>query len=160
VKCRYIFVLTNEKIIIHALKQNTMTNKTQISILRSGTRNQVLNPSIDYKELPQATSHAGHGGTNGVTCGEIWQKVKDENPNSLTFTFFGKQYTAKANWSGSGKSVSYYADIETQDFEALTGHKVGKNCVATISIQSATTIMLQNGKGYYCYICPSLITIL
>lgn len=137
-----------------------MQNKTQISSLRSGTRNQILNTSIDYKQLPQATSHNGHGGTNGATCAEIWQRVKDENPDSLTFTFFGKQYTAKANWSGSGKSVAYYADIDTKNFEALTGHGVGKNCTATISIQSATTIMLQNGKNYYCYACPSLIEIL
>ena len=37
--------------------------KTQISQLRSGTKNQVLNPEVDYSQLPNATSHLGHSGT-------------------------------------------------------------------------------------------------
>lgn len=134
--------------------------KTQISSLRSGTKNQILNPEVDYTQLPKATSHVGHAGTNAEESMRIFSLVKQENPEALKFSFQGLDFEAKANWSTSGKSVDYRATLPTELFEDLTGVKVGLGKTASISIQGASAIILDNGKNYQCQVCPSLITIL
>ena len=54
--------------------------KTQISKLRSGTKNQITNPKIDYTQFPNATSHVGHSGSNQNDVEKIWKQVISENP--------------------------------------------------------------------------------
>jgi len=134
--------------------------KTQVSNLRSGAKNQILNTEVDYSKLPQATSHNGHGGTNSAISYQVWEAVKYENSEVMTIKFLGKKYDLKANWSISKKSVSYNAILPNEIFEEITGFKVDNTRSASISIQSATDIILSNGKNYNRKACPSLIEIL
>jgi hypothetical protein len=134
--------------------------KTQIKHLRSGSKNQVLNPAVDYSQLPKATSHIGHAGSSDAEKTKVWEMVKSENADSITFAFLGQTFTATANYSISGKSVTYTSIMPTELFEKTTGVKVGHEKNATISIQGANTILLRNGKNYECQVCPSLIDIL
>lgn len=134
--------------------------KTQINNLRSGVKNQILNPNVDYNKLPQATSHIGHGGTNSEITSAVWEKVKFENPTAMTVIVKGIKFELTANWSGSGKSVTYSADVPAEMLKNVFHINPSRTNVATISIQSATTIMVQNGKNSYIQVCPSLVEIL
>jgi len=58
--------------------------KTQISQLRSGTKNQILNSEIDYSQLPKATSHVGHSGSNNADVESIWKRITNENPETIS----------------------------------------------------------------------------
>lgn len=134
--------------------------KTQISKLRSGTKNQVLNPEIDYSKLPNATSHVGHSGSNQTEVESVWNKVTFENPETMNVNIKGIELEMKANWSISRKSVSYIADISKEELEYKFGIKASKKETPYISIQFANTIIVSNGKNSYRHICPSLIKIL
>lgn len=135
--------------------------KTQINELRSGTKNQRLNPEIDYTKLPQATSHIGHGGTNHEIVGDIWSKVKKENPEKMKIRLFGQVLELKANWSGSGKSVTYNAILDREFFkENFKSLDLSKKNEPYISIQDGNYIIVHNGKNSYVHVCPSLIKIL
>lgn len=134
--------------------------KTQISNLRSGTKNQILNKEIDYSQLPPATSHIGHSGTNADIVAEVWKKIKEENPDSMKIKIKGKILSLKANWSGSLKSVSYVSEISKEFLEEGFHMKSAENRNPYISIQFGNIILLHNGKNSFCSICPSLIEIL
>ena len=71
--------------------------KTQISNLRSGTKNQILNPEIDYSKLQNATSHIGHSGTNHYEVESVWAKVISENPEKMKVIIKGIELEMKAN---------------------------------------------------------------
>ena len=131
--------------------------KTQVNTLRSGAKNQVLNPEIDYSLLPKASSHIGHCGTNNKIVTEIWNKVCQENKEKLTISLFGKEIDMKANWSISGKSVSYHASIPFLENFLLTP---SKEELASITISGDCSIVVGNGRNHYVSVCPSLITIL
>lgn len=134
--------------------------KTQISNLRSGTKNQVLNPEFDYSKLPNATSHIGHGGTNQSEVESVWAKVILENPEKMNVVIKGIELEMKANWSLSRKSVSYNASISKEDLESKFGITPSKKETPYISIQFGNIIIVSNGKNSYSHICPSLIEIL
>ena len=134
--------------------------KTQISTLRSGNKNQIVNPQIDYTNLPSATSHNGHAGTNINDVEQVWEQVKLQHPHSMKVIVKGIEINLTANWSVSGKSVSYSGIISNQDLEDKFYLKATKNKTATISIQHGNIITAYNGKNSYVNICPSLITIL
>jgi hypothetical protein len=134
--------------------------KTQINNLRSGNKNQITNPLIDYTNLPSATSHNGHAGTNINDVEQVWEQVKLQHPHSMKVLVKGMQIDLTANWSVSGKSVSYSGVISNQDLEDKFYLKATKNKTATISIQHGNIITVSNGKNSYVNICPSLITIL
>jgi len=134
--------------------------KTQISPLRSGTKNQVLNDTIDYSKLSNATSHVGHGGTNQNEVENVWKKVISENPETMNIIVKGIKLELKANWSLSRKSVSYNAEISKQDLEDKFFIKASKNQTPSISIQYGNIIVVSNGKNSYAHVCPSLIEIL
>ena len=134
--------------------------KTQINNLRSGNKNQIVNPQIDYTNLPSATSHNGHAGTNINDVEQVWEQVKLQHPHSMKVLVKGMQIDLTANWSVSGKSVSYSGIISNQDLEDKFYLKATKNKTATISIQHGNIITAYNGKNSYVNICPSLITIL
>jgi hypothetical protein len=140
------------------LKIKTMKN--QISNLRSGTKNQVLNPEVDYTKLPNATSHVGHGGTNNAEVEAIWSKVISENPETMKVVIKGIELEMKANWSLSRKSVSYNVSISREDLENKFFIKASKKEMPSISIQNGNIIVVSNGKKSYSHICPSLIEIL
>ena len=134
--------------------------KTQISTLRSGNKNQIVNPQIDYTNLPSATSHNGHAGTNINDVEQVWEQVKLQHPHSMKVIVKGIEINLTANWSVSGKSVSYSGVISNQDLEDKFYLKATKDKTATISIQHGNIITVYNGKNSYVNICPSLITIL
>jgi hypothetical protein len=134
--------------------------KTQINNLRSGNKNQITNPVIDYTNLPSATSHNGHAGTNINDVEQVWEQVKLQHPHSMKVLVKDMQVDLTANWSVSGKSVSYSGVISNQDLENKFYLKATKNKTATISIQHGNIVIVSNGKNSYVFICPSLITIL
>ncbi|MCO6367861.1 hypothetical protein GBO34_00850 [Roseivirga pacifica] len=133
--------------------------KTQISNLRSGTKNQILNPEIDYSQFPQATSHVGHSGSNHADVESIWSRVINENPESMKVIVKGIELELTANWSLSRKSVSYCGGISKQDLEGKFYLKASKKETPSISIQNGNIIVVSNGKNSYSHICPSLIEI-
>lgn len=135
----------------------TKTMKTQINHLRSGNKNQVLNNEVDYSLLPKASSHVGHSGTNQVEASKIWSKVYEENKEEMSITLFGETLKLKANWSGSGKSVSYLGSI-SNSFLSNFLITASKEQTSSLSI-SGGTIVVSNGRNSYRSICPSLVTI-
>lgn len=134
--------------------------KTQIKELRSGTKVQVTNPAIDYSELPAATSHTGHSGSNNENVSAVWQKVIAENPQKMKISIKGLTIDLTANWSTSGKSVSYRGSLSKSDLEHHFALKAANNEEPTISIQSGNIIVVSNGKKANTYVCPSLVEIL
>jgi hypothetical protein len=56
---------------------------TQISNLRSGTKNQLQNTKIDYSTLPSASSHVGHIGSNHNISEQTWKHVTSEHPEQM-----------------------------------------------------------------------------
>lgn len=134
--------------------------KTQISHLRSGTRNQFLNSQIDYSKLPAASSHIGHGGSNSTEVRQFWDKVTLENPESMKIKIMDIEIVLTANWSKSRKSVVYFGSLEKKDLEEKFCVKSAINETPAISIHSANLISVTNGKNGNIYICPSLIEIL
>lgn len=131
--------------------------KTQISHLRSGAKNQILNPNVDYSQLPKATSHTGHTGTNIFEVIPVWQKVVSQNPTSIDIEIYGQKLQLKAVKSISQKSITYYALLEedflSEYFQDIKGRPVH------LYIQGANLITVNTAQSWV-YICPSLITIL
>lgn len=134
--------------------------KTQISTLRSGTKNQLLNPQIDYSILPTASSHVGHSGSNQNDVEQIWKQVTSEHPEQMKVRVKGIEIDLKANWSLSRKSVSYNGSLSKEDLEDKFFLKAAKNESQSISIQFGNIIVVSNGKKSFTHICPSLIEIL
>lgn len=134
--------------------------KTQIKQLRSGIKNQILNPEIDYSKLPKSTSHVGHSGSNNADVKSIWKRIIEENPETMKVIVKGVEVDLKANWSLSRKSVSYHGSISKEDLEDKFYLKSSKEETPSISIQHGNLILVSNGKNSYSYICPSLIEIL
>ena len=134
--------------------------KTQISQLRSGAKNQILNPEIDYSKLPKATSHVGHSGSNQEDVESIWKRITDENPETMKVIVKGIEVELTANWSLSRKSVSYWGSISKEDLEDKFCLKSSKKETPSISIQHGNIIVVSNGKNSFSHVCPSLIEIL
>jgi len=134
--------------------------KTQISNLRSGTKNQILNPQIDYTELPNATSHVGHSGSNQNDVKQVWKKVIAEHPETMKIIVKGVEVNLKSNWSLSRKSVSYFGTILKEDLEKKFYLKSSKKETPSISIQHGNIIVVSNGKNSFTHVCPSLIKII
>ena len=132
----------------------------QISNLRSGTKNQLLNPKIDYSTLPSATSHIRHSGSNQTDVEQIWKKVISEHPERMKVLVKGIEIDLRANWSLSKQSVSYNGSISKEDLESKFFLKSAINKTPSISIQFGNIIVVSNGKNSFTYICPSLIEIL
>lgn len=133
---------------------------TQISILRSGTKNQLLNPQIDYSTLPPASSHVGHSGSNQNDVEQIWKQVVSEHPEQMKVRVKGIEIDLKANWSLSRKSVSYNGSISKEDLESKFALKASKKEIPSITLQYGNIIIVANGKNSFTRICPSLIEIL
>lgn len=133
---------------------------TQISNLRSGTKNQILNPQVDYSTLQNATSHSGHSGSNQKDVIDIWAQVVSENQETMRIVIQGIEFDLKANWSLSRKSVTYDVSISKEDLENKFFLKASKKETPYISIQNGNIIIVSNGKNSFTYICPSLIQIL
>ena len=134
--------------------------KTQISLLRSGTKNQILNPEMDYSQLPKATSHVGHSGSNQNDVEQIWKQVTSEHPEQMKVRVKGIEIDLKANWSLSRKSVSYNGFLSKEDLEDKFYLKASKKETPSISVQHGNIIVVSNGKNSFSHVCPSLIEIL
>ena len=134
--------------------------KTQISELRSGTKNQILNKEVDYSNLPKSSSHIGHSGSNRADVEKVWQEVINQNPESMRIRVKGIELELKANWSLSGKSVNYAVGISSDDLRNLFYLTPAKTRNPYISIQYGNIIMVSNGKNSYRHVCPSLIEII
>ena len=134
--------------------------KTQISQLKSGTKNQILNPEMDYSQLPKATSHVGHSGSNQNDVEQIWKQVTSEHPEQMKVRVKGIEIDLKANWSLSRKSVSYWGSISKEDLEDKFYLKASKKETPSISVQHGNIIVVSNGKNSFSHVCPSLIEIL
>jgi hypothetical protein len=132
--------------------------KTQINNLRSGTKNQILNPEINYKNLPQATSHVGHSGSNRNLVNEFTDKLKAENKENMRILFFGQEIELKANWSLSSKSCNWSANLPKEI--ANNFFILSKTENPSIIIQDANSIQVFNGGNSNRYVCPSLIEII
>lgn len=133
--------------------------KTQIKDLRSGTKNQIKNQNVDYSTCPPASSHVGHSGTNAEIVNEVWSNVISENKDKLTIEIFGKELNLKAHRSLSGKSTSYYCDLDKEFFEQNFKMKAAKNEQPYLQISNANHIVAHNGKKSFANVCPSFITI-
>jgi hypothetical protein len=133
--------------------------KTQINQLRSGTKQQFLNDKLEYSTLPVATSHIGHAGSNAEEVNEVWAKVVAENPEGMKAIINGIELVFKANWSLSGKTVTYTADITNEELIKF-GLAPTKEEIAFVQIHSANIVQVRNGKKGYKYICPSLVTLI
>lgn len=133
--------------------------KTQISNLRSGTKNQILNPNVDYGHLPNATSHLGHAGSSQQLVDQVYEKVKYENPEGLLIKIFDEEVKLKASWSLSRKSCSYFGNI-SKDFLSKFGIEPALREVPYLSIQGGSTVIVSNGKNSFVNVCPSLVEIL
>lgn len=133
---------------------------TQISNLRSGKKNQLLNPQIDYSTLPSASSHVGHSGSNQNDVEQVWKQVTLEHPEEMKVRVKGIEIDFKANWSLSRKSVSYNGSLSKEDLEDKFFLKASKKETPSISIQHGNIIVVSNGKNSFTHICPSLIKIL
>jgi hypothetical protein len=134
--------------------------KTQISQLKSGTKNQIVNSKIDYSTLAQATSHVGHSGSSAVEVQMIWNQVTQENPETMKIRLMDLEIELTANWSMSRKSVSYHGSISKSELEDKFGLCSSEKATPSISIQDGNLIVVSNGKKAYTHICPSLIEIL
>lgn len=134
--------------------------KTQISQLKSGTKNQILNPEMDYSQLPKATSHVGHSGSNQNDVEQIWKQVTSEHPEQMKVRVKGIEIDLKANWSLSRKSVSYNGFLSKEDLEDKFYLKASKKENPSISVQHGNIIVVSNGKNSFSHVCPSLIEIL
>ena len=134
--------------------------KTQISQLRSGIKNQMLNTEIDYSSLSKGTSPLRHSGTSIKEVEDIWKKVISENPESMKIVIKGIEIELKANWSLSGKSVSYNAEISKKDLIEKFNITPAERQTPSISIQNGNIIVVSNDKNSYTHLCPSLIEIL
>lgn len=134
--------------------------KTQISQLRSGTKNQIINPDIDYSQLPKATSHLGHSGSNYADVESIWKRITGENPVKMTVIIKGVEVQLKADWSLSRKTVSYWGSISKEDLDDKFHLKASDKGTPSISIQHGNMIIVSNGKNSWSHLCPSLIEIL
>jgi hypothetical protein len=134
--------------------------KTQISPLRSGTKNQLLNPQVDYSTLPPATSHVGHSGSTSEEADQVWQQVTAENPETMRIRVKGLEIDLKANWSLSRKSVNYCGSLSKEALESKFHLTAAKKETPYISIQFGNIIVVSNGKNSFTHICPSLVEIL
>lgn len=134
--------------------------KTQISQLKSGTKNQILNPEMDYSQLPKATSHVGHSGSNQNDVEQIWKQVTSEHPEQMKVRVKGIEIDLKANWSLSRKSVSYNGFLSKEALEDKFYLKASKKETPSISVQHGNIIVVSNGKNSFSHVCPSLIEIL
>lgn len=134
--------------------------KTQILNLKSGTKNQILNPKVDYSTLPYATSHLGHSGSNYNDVEQIWQQVIFEHQEQMKVRVKGIEIDLIANWSLSRKSVFYSGLISKEDLQDKFLLKFAENRSPSIFIQFANIILVSNGKNSFTHICPSLIEII
>lgn len=125
--------------------------KTQISSLRCGKKNQILNTEIDYPKI---------SGSNHSDVESVWNRVTEENPNSIKILVKGIEIELDSDWSISRKSVSYWGNISKKDLEDKFCLKAAKKETPSISIQNGNVVIVSNGKNSYSYICPSLIKIL
>lgn len=133
--------------------------KTQISNLRSGTKNQITNPSVDYAVLPSSTSHVGHSGSSLTEVEKVWCQVSLENQESMKAIIKGVEVELIAKWSLSRKSVSYWANIDKDTLEGVFSLRSAKRGQPYISIQGANIVVVGNGQNSYSYICPSFVTL-
>ena len=127
--------------------------KTQISSLRSGVKNQLLNRAVDYSQLPPATSHLGHGGTNHEISGKVFKKVLEENPNGMTIEIMGEKYEMSRN------KDYFTCEISGEDVKKF-GVSPKKGRTGLLVIQGGTIISVYNGYKGSGYLCPSFINIL
>lgn len=134
--------------------------KTQINSLRSGRKNQMLNPIIDYSRQGITASSGMPSGSNIEDSESIWQRVAFENPEHLTIRFLGEVIKLTANWSLSKKSVSYHAHLDREFVKKNNLVVLAKNELPCISVQNGNIIEIGNGKNSYVNVCPSFIEIL
>lgn len=127
--------------------------KTQINSLRSGIKNQLLNRAVDYSQMPPATSHIGHGGTNHEITGKIFRKVLEENPDVMTIEVMGKKYEMNRN------KDYFICEISGEDVKKF-GVSPKKGKTGLLTIQGGSIISVYNGGKGSGYLCPSFITIL
>jgi len=124
---------------------------TQVKTLRSGTKNQILNPEVDYSTL---------SGSNHKEVQQVWEQIKSEHPESMNVIVSGIEVNLTANWSGSRKSVSYDGSISIENLESKFNIKSSKTGTPSISIQRGNIIMVSNGKNSFRTVCPSLVEII
>ena len=135
------------------------TQKTQINHLRTGMKNQMINPNVDYSSLPRATTHQGHAGSRSEEVKETWDKVVSENPDVLCVEFNEAKYKLKSSKSISGKSTMYFCPVDDLDLAMMGIVSTSVAGKGFFSIQG-NRIMFSNGKNSYVWVCPSLIKIL
>lgn len=134
--------------------------KTQISNLRAGFKNQILNPQIDYTKLSPSTSHIGHSGSNSVVVKQVWEKVVQENPDSLKAIIKGVEIDFNCNRSLSGKTVTYVGNISKEHLEQNFNLDIAQKQEPIIAIHYGNVIVVSNGKNGYRYVCPSFVKII
>lgn len=122
--------------------------KTQISGLKTGAKNQL--PKTDSTII----------GTSHKEVAKIWEQVILENPKHITAIIEGKKIHFKATWSDSKKTVRYDATIENEYMQEKFFLTPAKNENGNITIQNGNTIIVTNGKKYFVYLSPAMVTII
>lgn len=133
--------------------------KTQIENLRSGKMNQLLNPNIDYTNLPQSSSHKSHCGSSFDIVSKTWASIIVENPTHMYILINDIYIKLTANWSESRKSVSYVGSLSKNQLEKF-GLNPALNKEPYVVIDDANSIKVSNGKNESVHICPSLVKII
>jgi hypothetical protein len=143
--------------IIKTIKKTIM--KTQIKNLRSGKKNQIVNPEIDYVGDRKSSEYLGHAGSSYEDVLSVWDRVTKENPDKMKIRVKGVEVELTANWSISGSSVSYFGSISKEDLESKFKLVSAKNENPSIKIDFGNIITVSNGKNSSVHICPSLVEI-
>ena len=125
--------------------------KTQIKELRNGSKHQLLNPDVEYPR-------DGNIGTNKNLCKEIFNKIREENPNEIILNILGKEFKLFASYSTTNNFNGYHAILEHDDVR-LFGLEPKKNNKGIINFYNAGDLYITNGGNSLLYICPSLINI-
>lgn len=130
-----------------------MKNKTQISGMLSGVKNQIRDNNKSFK-----------GGTNHNEVNRLTEIIKAENKLKLTIKIFDKviDLIAILDKDGLINRYSYNIPIEQlKDFLIMQKARFEGNILeGDVTFYSASDIEVTNGKNFRYNICPSLIEII
>lgn len=146
------------ELIYNKIKNNKVMKK-QISHLRSGAKNQILNIEVDYSELPRQGLEDRHAGSPRAEWRDTFKKIKEENPEEMKIRLKGEELTLKAGYSLSEKSVWWSALLDKEFAGKFIKTSPNPSIRPSLTI-SEGGVIVYNGKNSDIELCPSLIEIL
>ena len=169
--CSEMFSLSEieEKELLNAFfdfYEDNLLKKTQIKRLRSSKGDQILNPEVNYiskytteelkKRYRGLIPIVTHKESEELEVSNIWERVRKENPDKIKIKIFDTVLELENNEGIYFATVSNDFLRKCEVVESSTHFPY----FPYIEIRTANEIVVSNGKFYWRYICPSLITIL